>query len=68
MNSILSRETKDGLEGQMGVKGAEYYGPKGFMEMAGNPEKAASSKDSHNKEHAQKLWKISEKITGVSYI
>lgn len=50
------------------VKGAEYYGPDGLMEMKGNPEKAKSSKDSHNKEHARKLWEISEKLTGIKYL
>ena len=50
------------------VKGAEYYGPDGLLEMIGNPEKAKSSKDSHNKEHASKLWGISEKLTGINYL
>ncbi len=50
------------------VKGADYYGPNGFMEMKGDPELAESSKDSHNKEHACKLWEISEKLTGIKYL
>ena len=49
------------------VNGAEYYGPDGLLEMVGDPEKAESSKDSHNKEHARKLWEVSEKLTGVKY-
>ena len=50
------------------IKGAEYYGPDGFLEMIGSPDKAESSKDSHNKDHARKLWEISEKLTGISYV
>ncbi len=50
------------------VKGAEYYGPDGLLEMVGNPEKAKSSKDSHNKEDARKLWEVSEKLTGTNYL
>ncbi|MCK5050452.1 MAG: SDR family NAD(P)-dependent oxidoreductase [Candidatus Cloacimonetes bacterium] len=50
------------------VNGAEYYGPDGLMEMKGNPEIVKSSKDSHNKEYARKLWEISEKLTGINYL
>ncbi len=50
------------------VKGADYYGPKRFMEMKGAPELAESSEASHNKEHARKLWEVSEKLTGVNYL
>ena len=50
------------------VKGAEYYGPGGLLEMKGPPDKVESSKDSHNKEHARKLWEISEKLTGINYL
>ena len=42
------------------VRGSDYYGPDGFMEMKGNPELARSSKESHNEEHARKLWEVSE--------
>ncbi|MGM0620833.1 MAG: oxidoreductase [Bacteroidota bacterium] len=49
------------------VKGGEYYGPNGFMEMKGYPEKVQSNAASHNREDARKLWKISEKLTGVKF-
>ncbi len=49
------------------VKGGEYYGPKGKMDMEGPPELSESSEDSHNLEHARKLWEISEKLTGTNF-
>lgn len=45
----------------------DYYGPKGFMEMKGYPVKVKSNKRSQDKVAAQKLWKLSEEMTGVSY-
>lgn len=50
------------------VKGAEYYGPGGFREMKGFPVLVQSNKASHNLENAKRLWEVSEKITGVSYL
>lgn len=49
------------------VKGGDYYGPRGKMDMEGPPELSESSEDSYNEEHANKLWEISEKITDVKY-
>lgn len=49
------------------VKGGEYYGPSGFMELSGYPVIVKSTKASHNAEDAQKLWTISEELTGVKY-
>jgi hypothetical protein len=50
------------------VKGAEYYGPDGFNEMKGFPVIVQSNKASHSLEDAKKLWDISEKISGVTYL
>lgn len=49
------------------VKGAEYYGPGGRVEMRGHPVRVESSEASHNKEDAKKLWDVSEKLTGVKF-
>lgn len=49
------------------VKGAEYYGPSGYNEMKGSPVKVESNEASHNREDAQKLWELSEKLTGVTF-
>ncbi|MDD2279645.1 MAG: oxidoreductase [Bacteroidales bacterium] len=49
------------------VKGGEFYGPSGLMELSGYPVLVKSTKASHNAEDAQKLWTISEELTGVKY-
>ena len=50
------------------VKGGEYYGPDGFNEMKGFPVLVKSNAASHNLEDARKLWEVSEKLTGVSFV
>jgi NAD(P)-dependent dehydrogenase (short-subunit alcohol dehydrogenase family) len=49
------------------AKGGEYYGPDGFMERGGYPVVVESSEDSHSEGDAEKLWNISEELTGVHY-
>jgi len=49
------------------VKSGNYYGPDGFREMRGYPEKVQSNELSQDKEIAKKLWDVSEKLTGVKY-
>lgn len=51
-----------------GVKGGEYYGPGGFMEMGGYPVRVQSSNASHNLDDAKRLWQVSEELTGVQYL
>ena len=46
----------------------EYYGPNGFMEMAGYPAAAQMRKLARNEEVAQRLWQVSEKLTGIHYL
>lgn len=49
------------------VQGGEYYGPDGFNEMKGHPVKVKSNAASHQAVTAQKLWEVSEKLTGVTF-
>jgi NAD(P)-dependent dehydrogenase (short-subunit alcohol dehydrogenase family) len=49
------------------VKGGEFYGPNGFMELKGYPVKVQSNSRSHNTEDARKLWEVSERLTGVKF-
>ena len=49
------------------VKGEQYYGPDGFIEQSGYPVVVESNQASHNLEDARKLWRISMRLTGVSY-
>jgi NAD(P)-dependent dehydrogenase (short-subunit alcohol dehydrogenase family) len=49
------------------VKGAEYYGPSGFLEMNGPPKRVKSNKRSRDQNVAERLWNISEDLTGVQF-
>jgi NAD(P)-dependent dehydrogenase (short-subunit alcohol dehydrogenase family) len=49
------------------VVGGQYYGPDGFRELRGHPTVVASSRRSHDTDTQQRLWAISEDLTGVSY-
>jgi len=49
------------------VKGGDFYGPGGFMEMKGYPKKVQSNKMSHDKAIAKNLWEVSEELTKVKY-
>ena len=49
------------------VKGGDYYGPAGWQEMRGYPKKVGSNKLSQDKDIAQKLWRVSKKLTGIEY-
>ncbi|MCB8945656.1 MAG: SDR family NAD(P)-dependent oxidoreductase [Ardenticatenaceae bacterium] len=45
----------------------DYFGPSGFMEMRGYPQKVETSAAAKDSDLAQRLWHVSEKMTGVSY-
>ncbi len=49
------------------VAGGEYVGPGGFMDMRGSPEKQRSSDRSYDVATAERLWDVSEDLTGVEY-
>lgn len=49
------------------VNGGEYFGPSGILEMRGYPKRVPSSDRSHDVETAQRLWRVSEELTGVTY-
>jgi NAD(P)-dependent dehydrogenase (short-subunit alcohol dehydrogenase family) len=49
------------------VKGSEYYGPGGRREFKGYPVRVESNGASHNKEDAEKLWEVSERLTNIKY-
>jgi NAD(P)-dependent dehydrogenase (short-subunit alcohol dehydrogenase family) len=49
------------------AEGGQYYGPGGIMEQRGYPVLVQSSGASHNHADAQRLWKVSEELTGVSF-
>jgi NAD(P)-dependent dehydrogenase (short-subunit alcohol dehydrogenase family) len=45
----------------------DYIGPKGFMKMRGHPERAKPSNAARDERTAQRLWKLSEQLTGVNF-
>ena len=49
------------------VLAGDYYGPAGFRESRGYPIKVSSSEDAQNLELAERLWAVSEDLTGVKY-
>ena len=49
------------------VVGGQYYGPGGRGEVRGYPELVASSPDSHDRATQQRLWTVSEELTGVVF-
>jgi NAD(P)-dependent dehydrogenase (short-subunit alcohol dehydrogenase family) len=51
-----------------GVAGGDYYGPGGWLEIAGVPAKARLNACASDEELARKLWSTSETLTGVSYL
>jgi NAD(P)-dependent dehydrogenase (short-subunit alcohol dehydrogenase family) len=50
-----------------GVDGGDYVGPGGFLSMRGHPETQESSDRSHDEETAERLWRVSEDETGVTF-
>lgn len=49
------------------VVGGQYYGPDGFRELKGYPVLVQSSAKSHDRAVQQRLWTVSEELTGVSF-
>lgn len=51
-----------------GVKGAEYIGPSGFGEFKGYPKVVQARPQALDQASGEKLWQISEELTGVRYL
>ncbi|MFW5935186.1 MAG: oxidoreductase [Halolamina sp.] len=52
---------------EQGIDGGEYVGPGGVLNMRGAPAKQASSDLSYDEATADRLWVVSESLTGVEY-
>lgn len=50
-----------------GVRSGEYFGPGGFAELRGAPKRVDSNQRSHDREVAERLWRVSEELTNVRY-
>jgi NAD(P)-dependent dehydrogenase (short-subunit alcohol dehydrogenase family) len=51
-----------------GVRGGEYYGPGGWLEIAGAPAPARVKPAARDGDLGRRLWAVSEALTGVSYL
>ncbi len=49
------------------VTGGQYYGPDGIRELRGHPRVVSSSAQSRDTATQQRLWTVSEELTGVTY-
>ncbi|MCP3873292.1 MAG: SDR family NAD(P)-dependent oxidoreductase [Desulfobacteraceae bacterium] len=49
------------------VKGSDFIGPSGIMEVRGYPKKVASNYLSKDAKRAERLWEISESLTKLRY-
>lgn len=49
------------------VTGGSYYGAGGLFELRGYPKRVRSTKASHDRAAAARLWALSEELTGVVY-
>jgi NAD(P)-dependent dehydrogenase (short-subunit alcohol dehydrogenase family) len=47
--------------------GGGYYGPDGFGELTGGPAPAKVPPRAQNQADAERLWQVSEKLTGVTF-
>ncbi|MFB6297570.1 MAG: oxidoreductase [Salinirussus sp.] len=48
------------------VDGGDYYGPDGLLNARGYPEQQRSSERSYDEAAAERLWTVSEELTGVT--
>lgn len=49
------------------VRAGDYYGPRGIAQQRGYPKQVKSSAQSHDAAKQQRLWAVSEKLTGVTF-
>lgn len=73
MNPIFGQKVEQGAlptlraATDLKAKSANFYGPSGFLEMAGAPVLVKSTKMSYNEVNAKQLWEVSEKVTGIQF-
>ncbi len=73
MNAVLAQSAAMGAlptlmaAGSPTIQGGDYIGPKGFQEMRGYPVVVKSNAESYSEPTAQRLWTVSEHLTGMQY-
>lgn len=72
-NGLVAQSAADGALPTLraatdpGAQGGEYYGPAGFMEVSGPPVRVDSTDRAQDLADAERLWGVSEELTGVRY-
>ena len=73
MNPILSQKVSRGVLPTLRAaidpeaKSGDFFGPSGFQELKGDPILVKSNELSHDSKKAEKLWDMSEELTGIHY-
>jgi NAD(P)-dependent dehydrogenase (short-subunit alcohol dehydrogenase family) len=49
------------------VRGGEYFGPDRMFETWGHPKRVRSNARSHDRADQERLWRVSEQLTGVGF-
>jgi hypothetical protein len=49
------------------VKGGDYIGPDGLLELRGYPKKVSANTRARDQAMARRLWSMSEAMTGIRY-
>ena len=73
LNAIFAQSAEQGALPQLYaatspvVKGGDYIGPDGWMEMRGYPQKVTAKEHAYDAESARELWRISVETTGEEF-
>ena len=73
LNALLSQSAEQGALPQLyaaaatDVRGGDYIGPDGWMQMRGLPKKHQAKETAYDQEAAQELWRRSVEMTGEPF-
>ena len=73
LNALLSQSAEQGALPQLyaaaapGVRGGDYIGPDGWMQMRGHPKKFRARETAYDQEAAQELWRRSVEMTAEPF-
>lgn len=73
LNKVVAQSAERGVLPQLyaavseDIEGGEYVGPGGFKKMRGYPEVQQPSDRARDEDTAERLWEVSEELTGVEY-
>ena len=73
LNSLLAQSAEQGALPQLyaatapNVRGGDFVGPDGWMEMRGHPRKVTAKGTAYDQESARQLWQVSVELTGEMY-